>query len=215
MTIQTAWPETEPAAETNRAAAPALVSVIVPLYNEAESAGQLYRELDEALGDWEHPYELVLVNDGSADGTGQIIDELSELDPHVVALHLRRNFGQTAAMMAGIDLQRRRHPGHAGRRPAKRPGGHPGVGPAADGGLRRRQRLAPQPAGPGTVPRAPVEVRQLADPPHLRASVCTTSAVRSKPIAATSFRTCGCTARCTASCPSTSRSRAEPSRRWS
>lgn len=103
MTIQTAWPETEPAAETNRAAAPALVSVIVPLYNEAESAGQLYRELDEALGDWEHPYELVLVDDGSADRTGQIIDGLSELDPHVVALHLRRNFGQTAAMMAGID----------------------------------------------------------------------------------------------------------------
>ncbi len=101
--MQTAWPETEPAADTNLTAEPALVSVVVPLYNEAESAGKLYRELDDALSGWEHPYELIFVNDGSIDGTGQVVDELSELDPHVAAIHLRRNFGQTAAMMAGID----------------------------------------------------------------------------------------------------------------
>ena len=102
MTMQTAWPETE-FADSSADVRPALVSVVVPLYNEADSVAQLYRELHEALGEWEHPYELVLVNDGSTDRTGEILDGLAQRDPRVTVIHLRRNFGQTAAMMAGID----------------------------------------------------------------------------------------------------------------
>lgn len=101
--MQTVWPEAEISPDRTDLAEPALISVVVPLYNEAESLGQLYQELNESLRDGEHPYELVFVNDGSSDRTGEIMDSLAEADSHVVALHLRRNFGQTAAMMAGID----------------------------------------------------------------------------------------------------------------
>jgi glycosyltransferase involved in cell wall biosynthesis len=50
-----------------------------------------------------HLYEMVIVNDGSTDGTGERLDEIAESDPLCKVIHLRRNSGQTAAMMAGID----------------------------------------------------------------------------------------------------------------
>jgi glycosyltransferase involved in cell wall biosynthesis len=79
------------------------VSVIVPLYNEVDSVRTLYGELHRVLTDWKHAYEIILVDDGSQDGTGAIIDELAARDANVMAVHLRRNFGQTAAIAAGID----------------------------------------------------------------------------------------------------------------
>ncbi|NOY82960.1 MAG: glycosyltransferase family 2 protein [Kiritimatiellaeota bacterium] len=81
------------------------VSVIVPIYNEQDTVSELCRRIEEALRDW-GSYEVILVNDGSTDGSRTAINERCRQASHVTAVHLRRNFGQTAAIMAGIDVAR-------------------------------------------------------------------------------------------------------------
>jgi glycosyltransferase involved in cell wall biosynthesis len=81
-----------------------MLSVIVPVYNEEESLPELYaqvRPVMEAIG---RPWELILVNDGSRDGSAAVLDRLAAEDARVKVVHFRRNAGQTAAMMAGIDF---------------------------------------------------------------------------------------------------------------
>ncbi len=80
-----------------------LVSVIVPVFDEEESVEILHHELTATLGAWGRPYELLFVDDGSRDRTGKILDRLAAHDEHLQVVHLRRNFGQTAALVAGID----------------------------------------------------------------------------------------------------------------
>ncbi len=79
------------------------VSVVVPLYNEEENVRELYRELKEVLSKLDRTYEVVLVDDGSTDGTYRMLEELAEKDPHLCVIRFRRNFGQTAALSAGIE----------------------------------------------------------------------------------------------------------------
>lgn len=79
------------------------LSIVAPVYNEAESVGPLYEQLVAALTSLPNPYEIILVNDGSTDGTTEALDAIAELDPRVIVVHLRRNFGQSAAMQAGFD----------------------------------------------------------------------------------------------------------------
>lgn len=78
-------------------------SIVVPFHNEEENLPELYRRLTlvmERLGD---DYELVFVDDGSSDRTHQILREICQLDPRVVGVRLRRNFGQTPALAAGFN----------------------------------------------------------------------------------------------------------------
>ncbi len=82
---------------------PEMVSVVVPVFNEEESLELMYRELSDALRNQPWSYELIFVNDGSNDRTGEILDVMAKEDPAVLAIHFRRNYGQTAAMSAGID----------------------------------------------------------------------------------------------------------------
>jgi glycosyltransferase involved in cell wall biosynthesis len=82
------------------------ISVVVPLFNEAENLGELHRRLSLALESLGSSYELVFVNDGSRDATGDLLDELRRADPQLVVLHLSRNFGHQAAICAGIDHAR-------------------------------------------------------------------------------------------------------------
>jgi len=79
------------------------LSVIVPLYNEQENIPELHRRLGVAIGPLGIDYELVFVNDGSRDDTPRMLDERQAEDPHLVVLHLSRNFGHQAAVSAGID----------------------------------------------------------------------------------------------------------------
>jgi glycosyltransferase involved in cell wall biosynthesis len=83
-----------------------LVSVVVPLYNEVENVADLHRELTDSLERLGRPFEILLVDDGSRDGTTDRILELEAHDPRVQAVILRRNFGQTAAFSAGFDHAR-------------------------------------------------------------------------------------------------------------
>jgi len=75
------------------------VSIVVPLYNELDNVEPLITRLGESVKDFD--YELVLVDDGSSDGTPEKVLELA--DERVRLIRFRRNFGQTAAMAAGID----------------------------------------------------------------------------------------------------------------
>ena len=80
-----------------------MLSITVPVYNEEESLPELYRQVRAALEAFGRPWELLLVNDGSRDGSARVLDELAQQDPRVKVIHFRRNSGQTAAMMAGIN----------------------------------------------------------------------------------------------------------------
>jgi glycosyltransferase involved in cell wall biosynthesis len=82
------------------------VSVVIPVYNEKETIPHLHQELAEALGALDRSWEVILVNDGSCDGSAERLDEVAERDPRFVVIHLRRNYGQTAAMAAGFDHAR-------------------------------------------------------------------------------------------------------------
>ncbi len=82
------------------------LSVVIPVYNEAENVRALHQELAEALGGLGLSWEAVYVDDGSSDGSFELLEELAAGDPRAVVVGLRRNFGQTAAMSAGFDHSR-------------------------------------------------------------------------------------------------------------
>jgi glycosyltransferase involved in cell wall biosynthesis len=78
------------------------ISVIIPVYNERDNIDALYMQLHPVLRALEGSHEVVFVNDGSTDGSAAVLDALAALDRTVKVVHLRRNYGQTAAMMAAI-----------------------------------------------------------------------------------------------------------------
>ena len=79
------------------------ISIIIPIYNEVENLSILHNELVNVLDKAGHPYELVFVDDGSQDGSGSRLAELSAQDTHVRIIRFRRNHGQTAALQAGLE----------------------------------------------------------------------------------------------------------------
>jgi len=82
------------------------VSIFLPVYNEEPNLRPLHAKLDAALKALGRSAEIVYVDDGSNDGSLKILREIAELDPRVRVIALRRNYGQTAAMAAGIDAAR-------------------------------------------------------------------------------------------------------------
>jgi glycosyltransferase involved in cell wall biosynthesis len=79
------------------------VTLVVPIFNEAESIPLLHAELKKVLDATGRSYEIIAVDDGSQDGSFAILKELHEQDPHLKVIRFRRNFGQTAAFAAGFD----------------------------------------------------------------------------------------------------------------
>lgn len=83
-----------------------MISIVIPIYNEAESLPVLIDEVVSVIGASGQVYELVLVDDGSRDASYDIMRDYARRYPEVKAIRLRRNFGQTAAMAAGFDHAR-------------------------------------------------------------------------------------------------------------
>lgn len=81
-----------------------MISVTVPIFNEEKNLPVLHEKIRTALSKLGKPWELVLINDGSTDGSTEILNRIAGLDAHVKVIHFKRNFGQTAAMMAGFDF---------------------------------------------------------------------------------------------------------------
>src|SRR5688572_4014731 len=84
------------------------VSVFLPVFNEEPNLVPLHNKLDEALKTLGRSAEIVYVDDGSSDSSLKILREIAEVDSRVRVVALRRNYGQTAAMAAGIDAARGR-----------------------------------------------------------------------------------------------------------
>lgn len=89
-------------------AAPPGLSVVVPIFNEKENVRPLHEALTHALQLLGRAYEIVIVDDGSTDGTRDALRELAAADPHLRVVMFRRNYGQTAAMAAGFRTARGR-----------------------------------------------------------------------------------------------------------
>ncbi len=82
------------------------ISVVIPVYNEEECLEGLYEELKGVLYDTDLDYEIIFVDDGSRDNTPDILRDIATNDQLVTVIQLGRNFGQTAAISAGIDHTR-------------------------------------------------------------------------------------------------------------
>src|SRR2546423_12615660 len=94
--------ETRPEARLAEAELPAPdVSIVVTLYNEADSLEELYRRTNAALEPGPRTYELIFVDDGSTDGTWDRLEALHDADGRLRAVRFKRNFGQHPAMHAG------------------------------------------------------------------------------------------------------------------
>lgn len=82
------------------------ISVIVPIYNEREALHLLVPQLISVLKDTGRDFEIIAVNDGSSDGSAEVLAELADAAPCLKIINFARNFGQTAALMAGFDHSR-------------------------------------------------------------------------------------------------------------
>lgn len=85
---------------------PRSLSVVVPVFNENENVQPLIEEIVEAVQPLGLPFEVVMVDDGSSDGTVRVLRGLVSSTPELVVVSLRRNFGQTLALQAGFDRAR-------------------------------------------------------------------------------------------------------------
>lgn len=85
---------------------PHSLSLVIPLYNELGNITPLLSSIHNALGYYPHPWELILVDDGSTDGSKEHLVNVTRDDPHIRVVNMRRNFGQTTAIQAGIDISR-------------------------------------------------------------------------------------------------------------
>ena len=79
------------------------LSIVVPIYNEIANLPILYERITAAISDKEIDYELILIDDGSSDGSWELMKKLALEDRNCKVIRFRRNFGQTAAMAAGFD----------------------------------------------------------------------------------------------------------------
>jgi dolichol-phosphate mannosyltransferase len=82
------------------------VSVVVPIYNEVESLPPLIEAIASTFTQTQLSYELICVDDGSQDGSAELLKELAQVTPNLRAVLLSRNYGQTAAMAAGFNYAR-------------------------------------------------------------------------------------------------------------
>ena len=80
------------------------ISVVIPLYNEAESLPELYAWIERVMQEHHFSFEVIFVNDGSTDDSWKIISSLSENNSHVKGIKFRRNYGKSPALYCGFKV---------------------------------------------------------------------------------------------------------------
>ena len=80
-----------------------MLSIIIPVYDEVQTLNILVREIDEVAREHGYQVEIIIVDDGSTDGSWAIIQDIAKADERVRGIRLRRNFGKTAALSAGFN----------------------------------------------------------------------------------------------------------------
>ena len=78
------------------------ISIVVPVYNEEESLGELRAWIESILSAFSYAYEVIFVDDGSSDGSWKVIEELSGEHPTVKGIRFQRNYGKAAALHTGF-----------------------------------------------------------------------------------------------------------------
>lgn len=80
-----------------------LISIVIPLYNEVESLPELYSKIKEVVRANRYNYEIIFVDDGSTDGSLEILKQLRQNDKNVKIISFRRNYGKSAALAVGFE----------------------------------------------------------------------------------------------------------------
>ncbi len=77
------------------------LSFIIPVFNEEKSLNELNQEIINNVRDYS--YEIIFVNDGSSDNSGQLLENLAQKDSNIKIIHFRKNFGKSSALQAGFE----------------------------------------------------------------------------------------------------------------
>ena len=83
-----------------------LVSILIPVFNEKASLLELHQRLVTVMVEYGAPFEIIYINDGSTDGSADVLDGCFAGDARVQVIHFRRNFGKAAALSAGFSVAR-------------------------------------------------------------------------------------------------------------
>ncbi len=83
-----------------------MLSIVIPVFNEAESLAELHQELDQVAGQHGYELQIIFIDDGSTDESWSVIETLAEQDARVEGIRFRRNFGKAAALSAGFEAAR-------------------------------------------------------------------------------------------------------------
>lgn len=89
--------------DTERGSRLTAVSVVIPIFNEEENITPLYQELKTVMEGMKKEYEVIFIDDGSDDGSGEVLEQLAQQDNVIKVIRFRKNFGQTAAIAAGVE----------------------------------------------------------------------------------------------------------------
>jgi dolichol-phosphate mannosyltransferase len=94
----------QPAKSDGRDGVASLISIVIPIFNERESLIELLESLTDVVLCLQQPFEIIFVDDGSNDGSDLLLESFAAKEDSIKVIRLRRNYGQTAALMAGIDF---------------------------------------------------------------------------------------------------------------
>ncbi len=83
-----------------------MLSVVIPAFNEEDNIDQVVNKIKAVFVDLRYQYEIIIVDDGSSDGTLEKVKQLAVIDPEIFFVELSRNFGHQLALKAGLDLAR-------------------------------------------------------------------------------------------------------------
>ena len=84
------------------------LSIVIPVYCSKDIIWSTVTEIEETVSEWSTSYEIILVNDGSRDGTYEIIETMAKMSGHIRAYNLAKNFGQHNAIIAGLNFAKGR-----------------------------------------------------------------------------------------------------------